>query len=215
MILGGRVRVDGRVVRDPARAVRPERARLTIDGHAVARAAWRTIVLNKPRGTITSRRDPERRQTVFDLLGDEAAGLIAVGRLDRATRGLLILTTDSRLANRLTDPASAIVRRYVVTVRGMLTDESAARMLAGIADLRASAVSVLKRSRRETHLIVELDEGKNREIRRLCEACGHQVTALKRIAFGGLELGDLKPGCWRQISRLEIRRAFGPLPPGH
>lgn len=215
MILGGRVTVDGRVVRDPARAVRPERARLTIDGRAVAPAAWRTIVLNKPRGTITSRRDPERRQTVFDLLGDEAAGLIAVGRLDRATRGLLILTTDSRLANWLTDPASAIVRRYVVTVRGMLTDESAARMLAGIADLRASAVTVLKRSRRETHLIVELDEGKNREIRRLCEACGHQVTGLKRIAFGGLELGDLKPGCWRQISRPEIRRAFGPLPAGH
>ena len=177
MILGGRVTVDGRVVPDPARAVRPERARLTIDGRAVARAAWRTIVLNKPRGTITSRRDPEGRQTVFDLLGDEAAGLIAVGRLDRATGGLLILTTDSRLANRLTDPASGIVRRYVVTVRRMLTDESAARMLAGIGDLRASAITVLKRSRRETHLIVELDEGKNREIRRLCEACGHQVTA--------------------------------------
>ncbi len=147
---------------------------------------------------------------MFDVLGAEASRLVAVGRLDRGTGGLLILTTDTQLANRLTDPASGFIRRYLVTVRGALSDESAAGMTAGIDGLRAVAVRVRKRSSRETHLIVELDEGRNREIRRLCEAVGHEVTALKRVAFGGLELGDLQPGRWREVSRQEIRRAFGP-----
>lgn len=201
--------MGGRIVRDPARLVQPERAHLLVDGQPVVRAPWRTIILHKPRGTVTTRRDPEGRPTVFDVLGAEASRLVAVGRLDRGTSGLLILTTDTQLANRLTDPASGFIRRYLVTVRGALSDEPAAGMTAGIDGLRAVAVRVRKRSSRETHLIVELDEGRNREIRRLCEAVGHEVTALKRVAFGGLELGDLQPR-WREVSRQEIRRAFGP-----
>ena len=146
---------------------------------------------------------------MFDLLGDAAASLVAVGRLDLATTGLLILTTDTQLANRLADPEAGFVRRYVVTVRGMLSDESAARMVDGIDGLRASRVTIRKRSKRETHLLVELTEGKNREIRRLCEAIGQEVTALKRIAFGGLELGSLRPGEWREVTRQELAAAFG------
>ena len=207
-ITAGRVRVDGRVIRDPAHPVTPEKIRLEVDGAAVGRRAWRTIALNKPRGTVTTRRDPEGRRTVFDVLGAEGTALVAVGRLDLATTGLLILTTDTQLANQLSDPAAGIVRRYAVTVRGHLSDESAARMTGGIGGLRADAVSVRKRSKRETHLIVELTEGKNREIRRLCGACGHEVTALKRLAFGGVELGDLRPGEWRELSRDEMNAAF-------
>jgi len=159
---------------------------------------------------VTTRRDPEGRPTVFDLVGETGRGLIAVGRLDRATSGLLLLTTDTRLANWLTDPATAIVRRYVATVRGELTDMDAARMMAGIDEVRAHDVHVRKRSARETHLVIELVEGKNREIRRLCSAVGHEVTALRRVAFGSLEIGDLAPGAWREVSRAEVRRAFGP-----
>jgi 23S rRNA pseudouridine2605 synthase len=159
---------------------------------------------------VTTRRDPEGRPTVFDLLGETGRGLIAVGRLDRGTSGLLLLTTDTRLANWLTDPATAIVRQYVATVRGALTDADAARMMAGIDDLGAHRVHVRKRSARETHLVIELVEGKNREIRRLCSAVGHEVTALRRVAFGGLEIGDLAPGASREVSRAEVRRAFGP-----
>jgi 16S rRNA U516 pseudouridylate synthase RsuA-like enzyme len=110
--------VDGRIVRDPARLVQPERTHLQVDGQPVVRTSWRTVILHKPRGTVTTRRDPEGRPTVFDVLGAEASGLVAVGRLDRATSGLLILTTDTQLANRLTDPASGFIRRYLVTVRG-------------------------------------------------------------------------------------------------
>ena len=188
----------------------PERDRLTVDGQGVQRARWRLILLNKTRGTVTTRRDPEGRPTVFDLVGETGRGLIAVGRLDRATSGLLLLTTDTRLANWLTDPATAIVRRYVATVRGELTDMDAARMMAGIDEVRAHDVHVRKRSARETHLVIELVEGKNREIRLLCSAVGHEVTALRRVAFGSLEIGDLAPGAWREVSRAEVRRAFGP-----
>lgn len=209
LVRAGRVTVNGRAVRDPLRPVSPERDRIHVDGERARRAEWRMILLNKTRGTVTTRRDPEGRPTVFDLLGDHGRGLIAVGRLDMATTGLLLLTTDTRLANWLTDPSSAIIRRYVVTVRGALGDDAAARMVDGIGDLRAHAVHVRKRSSRETHLVIELAEGRNREIRRLCEAVGHEAIALKRVAFGGLALGDLAPGAWREVSRAEMRRAFG------
>jgi 23S rRNA pseudouridine2605 synthase len=210
LILGGRVSVNARIVRDPTRLVVPERDRLAVDGNQVHRAKWRLILLNKTRGTVTTHRDPEGRPTVFDLLGDAGRGLIAVGRLDRATSGLLLLTTDTRLANWLTDPAAAVVRRYVATVRGELTDAAATRMTEGIDGLRAHHVHVRKRSARETHLVVDLVEGKNREIRRLSSAVGHEVTALRRVAFGALELGDLAPGDWREVTRADVRRAFGP-----
>ena len=208
-ILAGRVAIGGIVIRDPGHPVVPERDRITVDGSSARRKAWRLLLLNKTRGTVTTRRDPEGRPTVFDLLGDEGRGLVAVGRLDLATSGLLLLTTDTQLAHRLTDPASAVVRRYVVTVRGSLSDAEAERMVTGIDDLRADSLRVRKRSARETHLIVELREGRNREIRRLCGAVGHEVTALKRVAFGGLELGDLPPGRWRSVSKDELERAVG------
>jgi 23S rRNA pseudouridine2605 synthase len=202
LIVAGRVTVSGRVVRDPARPVVPETARIAIDGAAHTRSPRRTIVLHKPRGVITTRRDPEKRPTVFDLLGGEATGLVAAGRLDVATTGLLILTTDTQLANRLTDPANAFVRRYIVTVRGELADEAARAMERGVG-MKAHSVIVRKRSQRETHLTIELTEGKNREVRRLCEAAGHEVTRLKRVAFGPVELGDLAPGAWRELTREE------------
>ena len=210
LVREGRVSVNGRALRNPLAAVNPDRDRIEVDGEPARRTRWRTILLHKTRGTVTTRRDPEGRPTVFDRLGEEARGLVAVGRLDRASSGLLLLTSDTRLANWLTDPISGVIRTYLVVVRGRLTETEAARMVAGMDGLRARAVRVRKQSGRETHLVVELAEGKNREVRRLCAAVGHEVTALKRVAFGGLELGPLAPGAWREISREEVRRAFGP-----
>src|SRR5439155_20378679 len=114
----GRIRVDGRVVRDPATLVPPEQVRIAIDGEERSRLAWRTILFHKPRGVVTTRRDPQGRRTVYDVIGPEAHGLVAVGRLDLATSGLLLLTSDTRLSGWITDPANDVPRIYVLSVRG-------------------------------------------------------------------------------------------------
>ena len=190
----------------------PERARISLDGAARTRARWRTVLFNKPRGVVTTRRDPDGRPTIYDVLGETGRGLVAVGRLDLATSGLLLLTTDTRLADWITDPAHEVPRGYVVTVRGAVTDLELARLTAGVSSgherLAAHEVTLRKRSARESHLTVELREGRNREVRRLFDAIGHEVTRLKRVALGGLALGDLAPGAWRELSPREIQAAF-------
>jgi 23S rRNA pseudouridine2605 synthase len=211
-VLAGHVRVAGRIVRDPGYLVVPESARIAVDGAAVERQAPITIVLHKPRGVVTTRSDPQGRTTVYDLLADVGRYVSPVGRLDLASTGLLILTSDTRLSDWLLDPAHAIPRTYIVTVRGALANDSVRGIERGIRDdgelLRASRIEVLKRSGRETHVRVELTEGKNRELRRLFAACGHEVTRLKRVAFGGLSLGQLAPGQWRRVAPGELRKAF-------
>jgi 23S rRNA pseudouridine2605 synthase len=212
-IAAGRVRVNGRIVTDPSCSVVPERIKIVVDGRPALRPQWRTIMFHKPKGVLTTRRDPRGRRTIYDVLGEAGKGLIAVGRLDLATSGLLLLTNDTRLGDWITDPANAIPRVYVVTVRGRVGAADAERLLAGIQSdgdcLHAAAVSITKASGRESTLIVELREGKNREVRRLFEAIGHEVTGLKRVKLGSLELGVLPAGAWRELSRSEIRDAFG------
>ena len=211
LIADGRVMVNDRVLTNPATPVVPERMRISIDGAAPAqgRTPRRVILFHKPRGTVTTRRDPKGRRTVFDVLGEVGRGLVAVGRLDLASTGLLIFTNDTQLANRLTDPGSRVTRRYVVTVRGRVTLDTARRIEAGFMvpaakpggrreRLAASRVEIRKASGRETHLIVDLLEGKNRELRRLFAAVGHESTRIHRISFGDYELGDLPPGAWRE-----------------
>jgi 23S rRNA pseudouridine2605 synthase len=228
MILAGRVAVDGRLVRDPVARLDLARARITVDGEQVGDKPARVVVaLHKPRGVVTSRRDPQGRPTVYDLLRDVPERVVAVGRLDLASSGLLLFTNDTRLADRLTDPANAIARRYVVTVRGEVGDEAVRRLEEGIdapvatgrdgrltkrsdsvrtERLAASEVRVLKRSRRETHMEVTLHEGRNRELRRLFETLGHEVTRLKRVAFGPVELGDLPVGKWTYVPSVSRRQ---------
>jgi len=216
LIREGRVVVDGRTATDPLQPVVPEKARLEIDGRPALRPPPRTLLLHKPRGVVTTRSDPEGRPTVYTCLegpeADHLIHLIPIGRLDAATTGLLLLTNDTRLAAWITDPVNAVPRVYLVTVRGELSDATARRLEEGIEDagedLSAKTVTVRKRSRRETHLLLELTEGKNREIRRLLAAVGHEVTRLKRVSFGGLELGDLQPGRWREVTEQELWEAF-------
>ena len=211
-ILSGRVSVNGRVVRDPGQPINPATARIEVDGHSTAAGAWRTILVHKPRGVLTTRRDPEGRTTIYDLLGEAARRLVPVGRLDQATSGLLLLTSDTALADALTNPRNGVPRVYVVSVRGEVTRERCAGLEAGVLDqgewLRADTVILRKSSGRESHLVVTLREGKNREIRRLFDAIGHPVTRLKRIAFGAVNLGELAPGQWRELNEAEIREAF-------
>jgi 23S rRNA pseudouridine2605 synthase len=216
LVRSGRVLVNGRVATDPATLVAPGLTRIEIGGAAVEPQPWICIALNKPRKVVTTRRDPEGRSTVYDLLSDLDARVVPVGRLDAASTGLLLMTSDTQLAEWLTNPETGVVRRYVVTVRGDPPAASVRALTVGIADrgetLRARSIRILKRSKRETHMIVELTEGKNREIRRMLKAAGHEVTRLKRVAFGGIELGNLAPGKWRTVSREEIRVAFPTRP---
>jgi 23S rRNA pseudouridine2605 synthase len=215
-ILAGRVRVNGVLREDPGFPVVPERARIVVDEELVERAGFRAYLLNKPRGTITTRSDEKGRPTVFSLLREGEGHLSAVGRLDWATTGLLILTNDTRLAAWLTDPASAVTRTYILTVRGKVTEPELERLRAGLVDdgerLRAEEAILRKASGRESHLTLRLREGKNRELRRMLSAIGHEVTRLKRVAYGGLELGELAPGAYRALSLPELRAAFPGAP---
>jgi 23S rRNA pseudouridine2605 synthase len=217
LIEAGRVTVGGRVITDVQHLVHPERARLALDGRPVARAARVTIMLHKPRGVVTTRSDPEGRPTVYELIGDAGMHLVPIGRLDMASTGLLLFTNDTRLAHWLTDPTTRLVRIYLVTVRGELDDDTARRLEQGIVieseRLQAQRITIRKRSKRETHLVVELIEGKNREIRRLMLSAGHEVTRLARVSFGRLELGTLPPGRWRAIEETELKRLWPGAPP--
>lgn len=208
----GRLRVAGRVATDPRAPVVPETLEAELDGVRLEPPAFRCVLLHKPRGVVTTRSDPEGRATVLDLVGG-SAHLMPVGRLDWATSGLLLLTNDSRLADWLTDPGNRVPRTYVATVRGRVDAEAAARMRRGVVErgesLRAERVEIRKASGRESHLTIVVDEGRHRMVRRLCAACGHEVTRLKRVAFGGLDLGALAPGKLRDVDLEELRRAFG------
>jgi len=207
-INAGLIAVNGSVIKDPSFLLIPEKARITINGRAVNRAVSCTIMLNKPRGIVTTRSDEKGRKTVYDLLPENFSHLHPVGRLDMASSGLLLMTTDTQLSNFLTDPNNEIPRVYAVSVLGSIVDEEIKRLSQGIEDkgqlLKASSLTVRKVSNKESHLIVELLEGKNREIRRMIEALGSEVTALKRIAFGKLKLGTLEPGQFIEINPKEI-----------
>ncbi len=206
-IAAGRLAVNGRVSRDPKLAVVPERDQFTLDGVLLQQGERTCIVLHKPRGYVTTRSDEKGRKTVFDLLPESLQQLHAVGRLDLHTSGLLLLTNDTRLSSFLTEPVNAIPREYVISVDGKVSDDTLKKLVAGVDDdgemLRASKVEVRKLSGRESHLFVTLQEGKNRELRRLFKAVGHEVNKLKRIAFGPFTLGELDSGKHRDLSTAE------------
>ena len=208
--------MNGRIQKDPLFLITPETAKIEIGGESVEQQTFRAILLNKPRGVITTRSDEKGRPTVYTLLTDVTTYLSPVGRLDWATSGLLILTNSTRLASWLTDPRNQVIRTYVVTVRGEVTDKGIQSLEAGFDDegetLQAHQVILRKVSAKESHLTVQLTEGKNREIRRMFKSLGHEVTRLKRISYGGLELGELESGKYRELTLDEIRTAFPQAP---
>ena len=206
------MRVGGKVVRSPAHLVDLKRDAIALDGRRTAEAEVERVVLayHKPRGLITSRSDPGGRPTIYDELVDLPAWVFPVGRLDKDTSGLLILTNDHRLGHRLTDPEAHIEKRYHVRVRGVPSAEALAALREGVSigdaePTRPARVKSLGAPREGgTWLEITLTEGRNRQIRRMCASVGHDVVDLVRMAIGGLELRDLPPGEWRRLGDDEV-----------
>jgi len=206
------VRVDGAVVRAPQRRLDPARARVEVDGVRVRDLrAHVVLALHKPRGYVTTRAEPGGRPTVYDLLDDVGQWVFPVGRLDRDTSGLLILTNDHRLGQELTDPERHVPRTYHARVRGLPAEE-ALRVLREGAVLedgtrcREAEVRALGAARGGSWLEIVLTEGKNRQVRRMCASIGHEVVDLVRVRIGAFALGELAPGSWRRLERDEVAR---------
>jgi 23S rRNA pseudouridine2605 synthase len=211
-IRAGRVRINGRVVRDPATWVLWPKDSVSIDDQSVHDSVKRFFLFHKPKGVITTHSDDQGRKTIFDVLPSELGYLHSVGRLDQATSGLLLLTNDSALSSYLTDPANKAMRTYLVSVRGEFTGAQAKEAIAGVVDdgerLQCHTVKIQKSSGRESHLEVVLIQGKNREIRRLFKALGHEVIRLRRIQYGPFKLEDLPSGAWREMPMEDVRKAL-------
>ncbi|MDP9023336.1 MAG: rRNA pseudouridine synthase [Actinomycetota bacterium] len=221
LIAQGRVTVDGDVAElgqkvDPATAdVRVDTERVNVNPERVY------VMLNKPRGVVTTADDPQGRPTVFDLV-DLPQRLFSVGRLDMDSEGLLLLTNDGDLAHALTHPSYEVPRVYVAQVQGTPGSSHLSELQRGVQleDGLASARSarVLGDARGKALVEVTLTEGRKREVRRMLDAVGFPVERLARIAYGGVELGDLRQGRWRPLTQAEIGRLFaaveaGPQPP--
>jgi len=204
LIRAGRVLINGKAVIDPNREVSVS-DRIVVDGKPLFRKIKsRYILFHKPAGYITTRRDEKGRKTVYDLLGDTGGWVFPVGRLDKDSEGLLLFTNDTAFGDFLTDPANKIKRVYAVTVEGQFSDTHARKAVAGV-DIgrgersRPVSVKIITVSGRKTDLEITLLEGKNREIRRLCEKLGTPVLSLRRTAYGPFRLGTLAPGKWRAL----------------
>ena len=205
LITDGKVRVDGKVA-ELGSKVDPQRQRITVSGRAVKVQARRWLAFHKPLGVVTTASDEEGRRTVFDFI-PETTGLTYVGRLDVTTTGLLLLTTDGEAVHRLTHPRYHIPRRYTALVHGRPTGEIAQAVREKIVVDGRPVVPLEVRVRPGTEgrsiLDVALQEGRNRIVRRWCEAMGLKVERLARLSFGPVRLGDLAPGRYRPLTPRE------------
>ncbi len=209
-IAAGRVSVNGAVVRSPGARADPARDLIRVDGRRLPRRrSPRAYVLHKPRGVVTTSRDPHARRTVLDLIPDHQGRLFPVGRLDAQSEGLVLLTDDGELAQALLHPSFEVLRRYRVSVEGGVSRETLRRLRAGIPiDGRRTAareVRVLRVGPDRSVVELALVEGRRHQIRRMLDAVGHPVRRLVRTAFGPLRLGGLRAGAHRELRDAEQR----------
>lgn len=217
LILAGHVTVGGRRVTDPLSWVDVDTADIRVDGRPVTAEKPVYLMLNKPRGLVTTRSDPEGRPTVYDCLGEMAGKHVSpVGRLDKASEGLLLFTNDTGFAQALLDPDTHVAKTYHVQMNGVPDGEFERRMVAGVTHdgelLKARSVSLLRQGERNAWIEVTLEEGRNRQIRRMLEALGLECLRLVRVSIGPLLLGDLPKGAVRALADGEVqalRKASG------
>ena len=207
LMLEGRVTVNGAVVRELGTKANPAADDIRVDGRRVKVVeTFRYLLLNKPRGYVTTRSDPQRRPTVIDLLEGVREYVYPVGRLDFDSEGLLLLTNDGDLAAALTHPSHEVPRVYQVRVLGAPDRHDLDRLGKGVTiDGRRTQLAEV-RALKPGLLEVTIHEGRNRQVRKMCEAIGHPVTELKRVAFGPIADVRLKPGWWRDLTQDEVRK---------
>lgn len=209
LILAGRVEVGGEVVTELGTKVDPGREQIRVDGIRLPRPGRVYYALNKPAGVVCTSRDPSGRPRAIDLIPGRPERLFTVGRLDLFSEGLILLTNDGELANRLTHPRYGVRKTYRVLVAGHPTREVVSSLRRGMhlaeGFASACAVRIKRRDKKSTVLEIVLDEGRNREIRRLLARVGHKVLRLVRIGIGPLRLGNLAAGEYRRLGREEVR----------
>ena len=208
LIRAGRVTLNGETRHDPETPVRLERDRIEVDRRIIGEEAKLYLMLNKPRGVVTTASDEKGRDTVYSYLSADLPWVAPVGRLDKASEGLLLLTNDSEWAARISDPETHLDKTYHVQVGAVVDEKHLVEMTKGIRIgngevLRAQQARVLRSGQRNTWLEIVLDEGKNRQIRRMLEASDIEVLRLLRVAIGPLVLGKLAKGTSRAVSSEE------------
>lgn len=211
IIASGRVKVNGKTVTAPGTTVDPSRDRVEIDGRLLGQPEKHVyILINKPRGYLSTAKDPRGRKIVTELLDGVKERVFPVGRLDYDSEGLLLLTNDGDLTYRLTHPSHRVPKTYRVRVKGTPAPHDLEKLAGGIMledGMTAPAEIILIEEREGNALLdITLHEGRNRQIRRMFEKIGSQVIRLKRVKIGSLSLGDLKPGQHRNLHEAEVRR---------
>ena len=211
MIAEGRVSVNGDVVTEMGTKVDEYADEVRVDGEVITPEAEKHyLAYNKPVGEVTTVSDPEGRATVMDRFEGYPVRLLPVGRLDYDSDGLLLLTNDGELMNRLLHPSREIDKAYLAKVSNNLTEEDLVRLARGVivnGKMTSPAkVRLIRRDTFSTTILVTIHEGRNRQVRKMVEAVGHQVVSLRRVGFGPILLGDLPSGCWRRLTDEEVRK---------
>jgi len=210
----GRVRVNGKLIQTPDHWVDIERDKVTLDDRPVRPGKKIYLLLYKPKGYLTTYKDPEDRPTVYDLIRDAGQFLGTVGRLDLDTSGLLLLTNDTRFAEQVTNPESKIPKTYLVKASTVLSEDQLAELRKGVTlsdgPTRPAKVTRVRDAAKYTFLEMTITEGRNRQVRRMVEAIGSKVLKLVRTQIGPIEIGDLEIGKYRELTAAEIRKLLSP-----
>lgn len=214
IIVQARVSVNGRVVKELGTKVDPARDQIMVDGKLVRTKRKLYVALHKPVGCVCSRKDERGRPTIYELLPPDWSNVQSVGRLDYDTEGLLLLTNDGELSLRLTHPRYGVKKLYEVTVEGRVELDQVEALTRGVQDegelLRAQKVRITSATKSRSVIELELTEGKNREVRRMCAAIGLNVERLVRTQVGKIKLGELRTGRWRALTEAEIKTLLEP-----
>lgn len=212
-VRAGRVKVNDRVIRDPDHWVDMDRDRVRLDGRPLQARERLYLLLYKPAGYLTTYRDPQGRPTVYDLIADAGGFVSPVGRLDLDTSGLLLMTNDTQLAERVTNPDSHVPKTYLVKASMLLTDEQLQQLRDGIelsdGPTRPARVARVRDSAKYTHFEITLTEGRNRQVRRMVEALGATVLKLVRVKIGPIGIGTLPIAKWRLLTPREVHALKG------